>query len=431
MDDIRIETVRNDDIGSIFYHDKCDKYDYLIAVGCGVIAGLTDVFLVGAPGDSKLQSWTDAQVDKAVMGFAKISGWTPRAGQENNVKSAVGFLEKKFQVNYDQRNTSDVDGAFKMAAKNHHMKSLAHSPDVIGLFFSVLNQFTSTSTFLSDGQLITIKTDTFELQGNNFISKLFCGIVNWVGHIMSDIAGSSGSAGRGSGVVIPFFELFQLCNFGKFQVGKDRNTLAQVATKVFQEGYDARFGLTMAIPVILCDLLIKLMWTLKRHFYHNRPWKECIPSKQHDDLRMMLILGDGTLCIIDGVDAGIRSGGNFVVFFLRLNIVAWFRFIVLVLREVCIRYGLSLSMQKYLESFKRINEALNAYLTELKEIDIEQYKKEVSKYHELASKLEMADTEEKLNILLKNEFTSLGLQLPYSGDFDDFMNNKNSVLEFK
>lgn len=98
MDDIRIETVRNDDIGSIFYHDKCDKYDYLIAVGCGVIAGLMDVFLVGAPGDSKLQSWTDTQVDKAVMGFAKISGWTPRAGQENNVKSAVGFLEKKLPL---------------------------------------------------------------------------------------------------------------------------------------------------------------------------------------------------------------------------------------------------------------------------------------------------------------------------------------------
>ena len=34
------------------------------------------------------------------------------------------------------------------------MKSLAHSPDIIGLFFSILNQFTSTSTFLNDGQLI-------------------------------------------------------------------------------------------------------------------------------------------------------------------------------------------------------------------------------------------------------------------------------------
>ena len=85
------------------------------------------------------------------------------------------------------------------------MKSLGHSPDIIGLFFSILNQFTSTSTFLSNGQLITIETNTYELQGHNFISKLFCGVTNWFGHIMSDIAGSSGAAGRGSGVVIPFY----------------------------------------------------------------------------------------------------------------------------------------------------------------------------------------------------------------------------------
>ena len=52
--------------------DKCDKYDYLIAVACGAIGGMIDIFLVGAPGDSKLNAWTDAQVDNAVKGFAKI-----------------------------------------------------------------------------------------------------------------------------------------------------------------------------------------------------------------------------------------------------------------------------------------------------------------------------------------------------------------------
>ena len=201
----------------------------------------------------------------------------------------------------------------------------------------MLFRSTSTSSFVHDGQLITIQSETFELQGNDLVSKLFCGIVNWFGHIMSDVAGSSGASGRGSGVVIPFYELFQLCDFGSFQVGEDRNTLATVATKVFQNGYDARFGLTMAIPVVVCDLSIKLAWAIKHHFYHKRPLVECIPSKRHDDLRIMLIIGDGTLCLMDGADAAIRSGGNWVNFFLRLNIVAWYRLVVLVLREVCIR----------------------------------------------------------------------------------------------
>ena len=87
--------------------------------------------------------------------------------------------------------------------------------------------------------MITIQTDTGELQGHDFISRLFCGTVNWFGHLMSDIAGSSGgrgnaNGGRGSGIVIPFYELFGLCDFGSFQVGENRNTLAVLATKAFK-----------------------------------------------------------------------------------------------------------------------------------------------------------------------------------------------------
>lgn len=435
MSELRIDTISQDkEARSYFYHDKCDKYDYLIAVGCGAVAGLVDIFLVGAPGDSKLQKWTDTQVDNTVMAFAKLCGWSPREGKENSKASAIGFLEKKFPVNYDQRHTGDVDGQFTMSAANHHMKSLAHSPDIIGLFFSILNQFTSTASFLDNGQLITIQTDTFELQGHNFISKLFCGVANWFGHIMSDIAGSSGAAGkenRGSGVVLPFYELFQLCDFGSFQVGNDRNTLATVATKVFQEGYDARFGLTMAIPVVLCDLSIKLIWALKHYFYHKRPLAECIPSKRHDDLRIMLIVGNGVLCLMDGADAAIRSGGNWVNFFLRLNIVAWFRLVSMVLREVCIRLGISFPLQKQLDAYIRINEALQTYLAQLQQIDLALFQKETEQYNQMLARMEKTSNAEDLNVLLHSEYEALGIELPYKGNFDDFMQDRSAVLEFK
>jgi len=416
---------------TVFYHDKCDKYDYLIAVGCGVIAGIIDIFLVGAPGDSKLQNWTDAQVDKTVMLFAKTCGWSPKIGKENNVASAIGFLEKKFPVNYDQRHTGDVGNLFNMSTKNHHMKSLGHSPDIIGLFFSILNQFTSTSSFIHNGQLITIKTKNFELQGHNFISKLFCGVANWFGHIMSDIAGSSGASKRGSGVVIPFYELFQLCDFGSFQIGENKNTLATVATKVFQEGYDARFGITMAIPVVMCDLTIKLTWAIKHYFYHKRPLVECIPTKKHDDLRIMLIIGNGALCLMDGADAAIRSGGNWINFFLRLNIIAWFRLVLLVFREVCIRLGISFPLQKQIDAYIRINEALVEYLEQLKQIDIDKFYEETEKYNKLIAMMEKTSTEEELTDLLKSEYVSLGLELPYKGSFDDFMKDDSLKLEFK
>lgn len=39
----------NSDKKILLYHDKCDKFDYLTAVGCGAIAGLVDIFFVGDP----------------------------------------------------------------------------------------------------------------------------------------------------------------------------------------------------------------------------------------------------------------------------------------------------------------------------------------------------------------------------------------------
>ena len=415
----------------LFFHDKCDKYDYLTAVSCGVIAGCIDVFLVGAPNDSTLCKWTDTQADNFVKFFARKNGWNPREGNEENVNSAIGYLEKNFQVNYDQQHNVAAGGAINgMTAKNHHLKSLSHSPSIIGLFFSILNQFTSTSTFLSGGQLITIKTDTFELQGSNFISNLFCGVANWFGHIISDMAGSSGATGRGSGVPIPFYELFQLCNFGKFQIGKDRQDLATLATRVFQEGYDLRFGVAMAIPVVLSELLVRLIWAFKRKFYHKLPMRDCIPFVKHQNLRTMLIIAHGTLCVIDVADAGMRSGGNALTFLLRLNLIAWYRLTALVLKEVFIRLGIAADEQQYVESYKVVNEQLRIYIAELEKLDVEKYRKEAETYEKMARSLETATDNITLNIILIEQIKILGLEVPWGDDYYAWMDAKDKPLVF-
>lgn len=415
--------------------NNCDKYDYLTAVACGAIGGIVDIFFVGTPGDSTLGNWTDKQVDNVVMNFAGKMGWNPKVGNENNVASAIGFFERNFKVNYDQRYGADVGNLFDMKTKNHHMMSLGHSPDIVGLFFSVLNQFTSTSSFIANGQLITIKTDTFELQGGNFIAKIFCGIVNWFGHILSDVAGSSGSKGnlgRGTGIVIPFYELFGFCKFGSFNVGKDKQDLATIATRAFQEGYDLRFGLAMSIPVIITDLSIRLVWAVRRHFQYQFSLKESIPNaNRHDSLRVMLLFGNGTLCVVDGLDAGLRSGGNALAFFTRLNLIAWFRFTTLVVKEVCIRVGLNADLAKYLESYRLTNEAILSYLAELKKIDFELFKKETALYKNLQKDLLEADSIETLNKILLDTYAKLDIQLPWESDFDNFMSNKNNRLVFK
>lgn len=359
---------------------KCDKYDYLMAAFSGAVSGVIDIFFVGAPGMSKLGALTDNAADNLVMKFAKMNGWSPRAGKEGSISSAIGFLEKKFPVNYDHNHTVAVDGAFKMSAANHHYKSLGHSPSIIGLFFSILDQFRGTSSFLSNGALITIKNESSRslLQGHNLPAKVFSGFCNWLGHLISDLSGSSGGrgkgTGRGSGITIPFMELFQLCNFGKFQVGQDLNTLATVMTKVFQEGYDMRFGAAMAIPVFLNEMMIRAMWVVRQRFFKNKDWKDCVPSEKHADLRIMLIVGYATFCAIDGTDAALKSGGNAVSFVLRLNIIGWARLIALVFKELRIRYG-----EKVMAALKSFLAEVGLLLTQAERQLLDEYQKRLEK----------------------------------------------------
>ena len=320
---------------------QCDDYDYMIAGTCGIIAGLIDILFVGVPGDSKLGDIADNQANKITEKFAGFLGWDKDKAVEkgsNTTASAIGYLEKKFKINYDQATTHATDGAVpNLSLKNHHLKSLGHSPDIIGLFFSVLNQFTNTSSFVSNGQLITVETEEFELQGHKFSAKIFCGVANWFGHIMSDWTGSSGTVGqggRGTGVPIPFYNLFQMMNFGEF--GQHKQNFATITTKVFEEGYDARHAMAMAVPVLINELLIRFMYTMKSRFYHEKEWKECIPKGSIPEVRRMLLVGHGVLCLIDGADAYIRSGSgvDMVTFLSRTNLLAWVRFGQLGLKEL-------------------------------------------------------------------------------------------------
>ncbi|MBR9883764.1 MAG: hypothetical protein GYB21_08955 [Oceanospirillales bacterium] len=332
---IEIEKRINDEF--TFKQASCDKYDYMIAGTCGLIGGLIDVLFVGLPGEGKLTQLADNAVDSAVERFASFNGWEgPREGSDPT-SSAIGFLERKFKVNYDHRHGGDVDGLFKMSTKNHHIKSLGHSPDLVGLFFSVLGQFTNTAHFVDSGKLIVIDTETSELQGSNFVSKIFSGFVNWLGHLFSDVAGSSGATGRGSGIPIPFFSLLQFVEVGEF--GQHRQTFAKISVQVFEQGYDFRHGLAMAIPVLVTELLTRAMWTAKQRWYHKREWGECVPSASNPELRRMLLVAHGGLCLVDAGDAAIRSGGEIIQFMLRSNMIAWVRFGTLALKEITVWYS--------------------------------------------------------------------------------------------
>ena len=250
-------------------NDKLDKYDYLMGAVIGIFSGLMDVFFVGKPGDSMLTNWTDKKTENLVIKFAEWKSGKSFIG-ENARHDAIQALEKitENKIPYDQATTAATDGMVKnLLPINHHVKSLGHSPDLIGLGFSILDQFQNKSSFIDNGKIIRVNGTGTELEGTSFIPKVYAGATNWFMHLMSDVSGSKSSKGRGSGLNIPFYEMFGLCDFGEF--GQERQTFADVMVKVFENGYDLRHGIAMSIPVVTSHLLVMMAWSFKRKFYHK------------------------------------------------------------------------------------------------------------------------------------------------------------------
>ncbi len=312
---------------------NCDQYDYMIAAFCGVVSGLIDALFVGMPGKNKLGNWTDEQVDQWVIKIAKISGYKPLNENEATIGNAIAYFERRNKVNYDQATGKSAADLLGMTMRNHHIKSLGHAPDLIGLLFSIVDQFNSTSHFLDNGRIIIFDTETSNLKGSNFISRLFCGFSNWLGHLISDLAGSSTSVGRGSGIPMPLFELFQLIGKGSFKVHRGNAksnehtemTFADLSVKVFEQGYDLRYAVTQAVPVLINELLIRLLYALKSRYYLNKSWEDSLPYGNQPELRRILLTGHGVLCLVDSIDATSRSQGQVLLFALHLNFVAWKR----------------------------------------------------------------------------------------------------------
>lgn len=409
-------SLRGNEIADTWAYDKCDKYDYIMAASCGMIAGVIDALFVKAPGQGGLGRITDKEADNMIQKIAdmlwKGDGRSSLDGKPrhapNTLERSISYLEQSFPVNYDARYGADLvnpsSALSSMNPRNHHLMSLAHSPDIVGLTFSILDQFTRQASFLASGKMIRVSpikdarsNKVMYMQGYDIQSRLFCGVCNWLGHLMSDLCGSSstrrvGKTGRGAGLPLPFYSLFLMMDFGDF----DGATFAEFAVKVFQEGYDLRHGAAMAIPVVLEELSIKIIWALKKHFYAKRPWSECIPSSKHADLRMMLIVGNASLCLVDGIDAAIHasmSGANPVVFLLHMNLIAWGRLLVLIFKELRIRYGsvvdaavtnflskLGLNDRRSLDQYRCRMEALNLDLEQKLKSFIAQTEKEFSEF---------------------------------------------------
>lgn len=145
----------------------------------------------------------------------------------------------------------------------------------------------------------------------------------------------------------------------------------------------------MAIPVLVGNVTTMLAWSLKRRFYHQWGWRECLPSDSYKSYRRMQLTQTTALCLVDGVDAYIRGKGNPVTVILHMNLIAWMQLIKLIIREIMKTYGMSYAdINKDLEM---INTELDKELACLQAIDYQAWKLENEKVADLNRRMELAD----------------------------------------
>lgn len=175
---------------------QADSLDYIVAIASGIVCGILDILWVGEFDLAHGRSIASDKVDSFVKNTAEMS----EGKTFDDVKSAVQALEKHFPIPSDG-NTSDFGGG-----KQHHLRDFAHHPTIVGLAFSLLTQFTEKSYGTDvNGRFITVdvpeKSKPFI--GKDIPEKILMGTIIWFFHLVSDIAGSSSTAGTTGGTGIP------------------------------------------------------------------------------------------------------------------------------------------------------------------------------------------------------------------------------------
>lgn len=176
------------------------RVDYLLAAGCGLIAGAIDSLWVGKFDFDRAREWGSERINDFVVAVAKMDpGY-----KGDDIKSAIKFLEKKYPFVGD-RATSEFGGG-----RQHHLRDFSHHMSLGGLAFSLLTQFTG-KVYGTDqhGVFMAVPVVDEELIGKTIEEKLMLGVVRWFYHMVSDMAGSSGSPGKGTGIPGPILSFMK------------------------------------------------------------------------------------------------------------------------------------------------------------------------------------------------------------------------------
>ena len=364
---------------------QADKYDYLVSVGSGILCGILDIFWVGGFSLERGRNIASNKIDEFVKKTAKMLGC-----KDNDLQSSVEFLEKKFPIPSDG-NTPDFGGGLQ-----HHLRDFAHHPTIVGLMFSLLTQFTLKS-YGTDVNGCFMVVDVPEKSkifiGKDVPTKILFGTLVWFFHLVSDVAGSSSSVGKGGGTGIPgpilalAKELSILPVFKNLKV--DDNSLSVFLSKLFngtllakhdESGtiikdtvlkFDLRGELGVgielgrqAIPVIANECIVRTFYFLRRFAIEMRinnvhsisdmkniDWAKVKPAN-NPTIARMLVISTGVFTTLDIGEAVISQK-----YWVSVNYIGVGRFAIAIGEDVnwCLKARKVKKVKQMYEDIKRFS----------------------------------------------------------------------------
>ena len=341
---------------------QADKWDYFVSIASGLLCSALDILWVGEFDWESGRAVADEKVNEFVKKTANMLGY-----DGDDLQSAVKFLEKKFPIAADG-NTADFGGGLQ-----HHLRDFAHHPTIVGLFFSLLTQFTEKSYGTDrDGKFIIVDVPEKHkiFIGKDIPTKILNGTIIWFFHLVSDIAGSSSTIGKTGGTGIPgpilalAKELSSLPIFRDCKVGE--NTVSTFLSKLFNGTFFAdhdengkiiretavRFDLRgelgvvvelgrQSLPVIANECIVRTFYFMRRFIMELREkdvhsfeelkridWKKTKPCN-NPTIARMLTVSTGVFTAVDIGEAIVSQ--KYVV---AINYIGVGRFAIVVGQDV-------------------------------------------------------------------------------------------------
>lgn len=352
------------------YTNKADCTDYALAVSSGILAGFIDSVFVGKFTLEDANLWGDAKVNDFVVNVANSQGY-----QGTKLSDAIQYLEEKFPIAADKA-TNQFGGGLQ-----HHLRDFSHHPTPVGLACSILTQFTH-KVYGTDTngvfQSVALNQEGLSLVGTNLPEKVMFGVINWAFHLVSDMAGSSGSVRKGSlgtGLPGPIVSLLKELSSTPLFQKTDKNGHKEVSvyiSKLFNGTllcdrdsngnviplkFDLRTEIGIAhqigkqtVPVLINECIVRAFYFLRQiavelnqmvqQGFDHFNWKKILPIHSRT-LDRMLTVSTMTFTVADTADAAIHaaieSAGNWVLFsgrfVTRYNYVGAGRAVVAIVKE--------------------------------------------------------------------------------------------------